>query len=83
VYTNYYIGVRREAICRHFVILETATARMGPEEATPLPAPFSGRRSYKRRPTESGLRVAWWRNGRASDLRSRGREFDLRPGAAA
>ena len=27
--------------------------------------------------------VAWWRNGRASDLRSRGREFDPRPGAAA
>jgi len=27
-------------------------------------------------------RVAWWRNGRASDLRSRGREFDSRPGAA-
>jgi len=25
-------------------------------------------------------RVVWWRNGRASDLRSRGREFDLRPG---
>jgi len=24
--------------------------------------------------------VAWWRNGRASDLRSRGREFDPRPG---
>ena len=29
------------------------------------------------------VRVAWWRNGRASDLRSRGREFDPRPGAAA
>jgi len=27
--------------------------------------------------------VAWWRNSRAPDLRSRGREFDLRPGAAA
>ena len=26
------------------------------------------------------LWVAWWRNGRASDLRSRGREFDSRPG---
>ena len=24
-------------------------------------------------------RVAWWRNGRGSDLRSRGREFDPRP----
>jgi len=24
--------------------------------------------------------MAWWRNGRASDLRSRGREFDPRPG---
>jgi len=24
--------------------------------------------------------VAWWCNGRASDLRSRGREFDSRPG---
>ena len=24
--------------------------------------------------------VAWWRNGRASDLWSRGREFDFRPG---
>ena len=24
--------------------------------------------------------VAWWRNGRASDLRSRGREFDPRLG---
>ena len=28
-------------------------------------------------------RVVRWRNGRASDLRSRGREFDPRPGAAA
>ena len=27
--------------------------------------------------------LAWWRNGRASDLRSGGREFDPRPGAAA
>ena len=27
--------------------------------------------------------MAWWRNVRASDLRSRGREFDPRPGAAA
>jgi len=25
-------------------------------------------------------RLAWWRSGRASDLRSRGREFDPRPG---
>jgi len=33
--------------------------------------------------TESLSASAWWRNGRASDLRSRGREFDPRPGAAA
>jgi len=36
-----------------------------------------------RRPLGQRCRVAWWRNGRASDLRSRGREFDSRPGAAA
>ena len=31
-------------------------------------------------PASSQGMVAWWRNGRASDLRSRGREFDPRPG---
>jgi len=39
-----------------------------------------GRRSLSTRKRECVCGVAWWRNGRTSDLRSRGREFDPRPG---
>ena len=39
-----------------------------------------GRRSLSTRKRECVCGVAWWRNGRALDLRSRGGEFDPRPG---
>ena len=49
-----------------------------PHGSAPITSLKKGTREMQR-----GGRVVRWRNGRASDLRSRGREFDPRPGAAA
>ena len=56
----------------------SGSARVRAGDCRPEPAPSVGTRQSESW-SHGYFAAAWWRNGRASDMRSRGREFDPRP----